>query len=259
MPTAAEIAKTFDSCFPFEEACSYDNVGLLVGKEGREVKKALIALDVTLEVIAEAKAVGADLIVSHHPVIFREIKKVTDGTYTGMLLLSLIESGVAAIALHTNFDKGEGGNNDALAKKLGAGVYERIEDGFATAFDLPKEVPFLQFVQMVQSALGDAVIRTINGGKVSRVIASCGAGIDESLILRAKEEGAVIVTADVKHNYATMAKDLGVGLVETTHYASEWGFTNTIKDFMEKNFKGVELLISKSNINPYDAVAREGV
>ena len=259
MPTAAEIAKTFDKAFPFEDACSYDNVGLLVGRSGREVKKVLIALDVTLEVIKEAKALGADLIVSHHPVIFRELKTVTDGSYTGALLLALIESGIAAIALHTNFDKGEGGNNEKLAETLGATVYEKIEEGFATLFTLPEEMPFAAFKTLVKDALGDVVLRTIEVKSVKKVIASCGAGIDENLILRAKEEGAVIVTADVKHNYATMAKDLSVGLVEATHYASEWGFTEVIADFMKENFKGVTLFISKSNINPYDVVAGEGV
>ena len=259
MLRAAEIAKTFDACFPFEEACPYDNVGLLVGRADREVKKALIALDVTMEVIKEAKDLGVDLIVSHHPVIFREVKKVTDQSYTGMILLSLIENGLAAISLHTNFDKGEEGNNDALARKLGATFYEKIEDGFATEFDLAEELPFDVFARKVKAALGDAVIRTIGGGRVKRVIASCGAGIDEGLILRAKEDGAVIVTADVKHNYAVMAKDLSVALVEATHYASEWGFTDKIKEFMTNKCKGVELFISKTNINPYDFVAREGV
>ena len=259
MPTAAEIAEIFNGAFPFEDACSYDNVGLLVGKAGKDVKKILIALDVTTEVVREAASCGADLIVSHHPVIFHELKQVTDEGYTGMLVSSLIENGIAVISLHTNFDKGVGGNNDYLALRLGAKSFERIEDGFATEFDLPEEVPFSDFAAKVKAVLGDAVLRTIAVSKVKKVIASCGAGIDEGLILRAKKDGAVIVTADVKHNYAVMAKDLSVGLVETTHYASEWGFTEAIKDFMSKNFKGTELLVSKKNINPYDVVAREGV
>ena len=253
MYTAAEIAKVFDECFPYADACSYDNVGLLVGRENAVVKKALIALDVTLEVIAEAKAEGADLIVAHHPVIFREQKRVTDATYTGKLILSLVENGIAAIALHTNFDRAEGGNNDALAPLLGAVNYEKIEDGFATEFDLPEEMTFACFAAKVKSALGDSVLRTIDCGKVRRVIASCGAGIDESLILRAKDTGAVIVTADVKHNYAVMARDLNVGLIETSHYASEWAFTREIERFMLEKFEGIELTMSKRNINPYDA------
>ena len=252
MPTAAEIAKKFDEAFPFADACSYDNVGLLVGREGKEVKRALVCLDVTSDVIREAKELNVDLIVSHHPIIFREIKKVTDGSYTGSLLLSLIESGMAVISLHTNYDRAEDGNNDALALRLGATEYEKIEDGFATEFDLPAPVSFAYFVKKVKEALSDTVIRTIDCGEVKRVIASCGAGIDENLILRAKERGAAIVTADIKHHYAQMARDLGVSVAETTHYASEWGFTREIRNFMREAFPQVELAISIRNINPYD-------
>lgn len=252
MPTAAEIAKTFDEYFPYQGACSYDNVGLLVGREDAEIKKVLVTLDVTMAVIEEAKEMGADMIVSHHPIIFREQKSVTDGAYTGMLLLSLIESGIVCIALHTNYDRAEEGNNDALARLLGAREYVKTEEGFATEFDLPEEATFAAFANMIKNTLGDTVLRTVGGGKVKKVIASCGAGISESMILRAKETGAVIVTADVKHNYAVMARDLGVRLVETTHYASEWAFTREIARFMRAKFEGVTLEISKKNINPYD-------
>jgi len=168
-------------------------------------------------------------------------------------LLALIGKGIPVISLHTNYDRGEAGNNDALALALGAKTYSKIEDGFATEFDLSEKVPFPVFAANVRSLLGDAVIRTIDCGDVSRVIASCGAGIDESLILLAKERGAVIVTADVKHNYAVMARDLSVGLVEVTHYASEWGFTREIAKFISEHFDGVECYVSNRNINPYDA------
>ena len=253
MPKAAEIARVFDESFPFADACSYDNVGLLVGREGAEITKALIALDVTKEVAEEAAALGAEIVISHHPVIFREIKRVTDGSYTGQVLLSLIEKGIGVISLHTNYDKGEEGNNDALARALGATLYEKIEDGFATEFDLAEPIAFPLFAERVREALGDRTVRTIDCGRVSRVIASCGAGIDEGLILRAKRDGAVIVTADVKHNYASMARDLSVGLVEVTHYASEWGFTREISRFMSEHFAEVECFVSRKNINPYDA------
>lgn len=250
MPKLQEIASVLDRDFPFAEACSYDNVGLLVGKKDREVKKILICLDVTHAVIEEGAALGVDLILSHHPVIFREIKKVTDESYTGSILLSLIEKDLAVISLHTNFDRAAEGNNDKLALTLGAKTYDILEDGFATFFEI-EETPFDLFKEKVQKTLGDAVVRTVGSGNVNRVIASCGAGIGEELILLAKEKSAVIVTADVKHNYATMAKDLGVRLVETTHYASEWGFTDRMKTILAERFPQTELFVSKHNINPY--------
>lgn len=254
MPKLDEIVRALEKEYPFDLACSYDNVGLLVGRKDKEIKKVLISLDVTSAVIREARAIGADLILSHHPVIFREVKRITDESYTGGLLLELIEAGIAAVAVHTNFDAAPRGNNDALALKLGAGAYERIEDGFATAFDLAKEIPLAAFAEEVKSNLGDAVVRLIGEGTVSRVIAACGAGISEELIFRAKETDAVIVTADVKHNYASMARDFGVRLVETTHYGSEWAtFTDRIVKYLTGVFEDLELVVGKENINPYDA------
>ncbi len=251
MPQLQEIVEKLNHAYPFEDACSYDNVGLLVGNRKQNIKKILIALDVTKEVIQEAKTLGVDLILSHHPVVFHELKKITDETYTGRLLLDLIQNHLASIALHTNFDKGEDGNNDQLAESLGAKKYEKIEDGFATSFEIPEEMSMEEFTSEVKKRLGDSVVRTIGSGKVKRVLASCGAGIDEELIFMAEETGAVIVTADVKHNYASMIKDLGVRLVETTHYASEWGFTEQIRKYLAKEFKSVELFISQHNSNPY--------
>jgi len=252
MPKLNEIVAALDEAYPFEGACSYDNVGLLVGHKDKEIKRVLVALDVTSAVIEEAKSQGADLILSHHPVIFHELKKITEDSYTGWLVLELIEKGLAAVALHTNFDRAEKGNNDALAALLGATEYERLEEGFASAFDLPEEVSFDDFALSVRESLGDSVIRTIGGGQVKKVITACGAGISEELIFLAKQTGAVIVTGDVKHNYATMARDLGVRLVETTHYGSEWVFTDRIVNYLTEHFATLEVFVSQKNINPYD-------
>ncbi len=251
MRKISELLQAFDEAYPPEGALGFDNVGLLVGRKEKEVSKILLCLDVTSAVIKEAKEIGAELIVSHHPVVFFETKRITDETYTGSLLIELIENKIAAIALHTNFDRAEKGNNDNLARTLGAKEYLAIEDGFATEFDLEKEMDMPAFVSFVKEALGETAIRSVGEGKVKKVIASCGAGINERLILRAKENGAVIVTADVKHNYAEMAKDLGVRLVEPTHYASEWGFAEVIKKYLAEKAADVACFISRHNTNPY--------
>ncbi len=94
-------------------------MGLLVGRPGREVQKVLVALDVTEQTAEEAAQWGAELIVSHHPVIFHPAKRVTDQDPDGRLLLRLLESGLAAVCMHTNLDAAIGGVNDALAAALG--------------------------------------------------------------------------------------------------------------------------------------------
>jgi len=249
--TIGDIVKMLNAAFPFEDALSFDNVGLLVGKKEQEVSKILVCLDVTHAVVKEAKECGVQLIVSHHPVIFREIKRVTDESYTGGILLDLIENGLSVISLHTNYDRAEDGNNVHLARALGAKEYTLTEDGFAVEFALERPLPFDEFQRIVKTALADSVVRCVGEGTVDRVITSCGAGISEGLIFRAKESGACLVTSDVKHNYASMTADLGVRLVETTHYASEWSFTKKMAEYLLGKLDKVEIILSRKNTNPY--------
>ena len=111
MAAVKDIFQFVDSIAPFETQEGFDNAGFLVGRGGREVRKVLVALDITLEVADEAVSQGAELILAHHPVIFQPVQSVTDGTVTGRVLLELLEHGVAAICAHTNLDAAHGGVN----------------------------------------------------------------------------------------------------------------------------------------------------
>ena len=254
MRLVAEILEKLNEYFPFDTALSYDNVGLLVGKPDQEVTKVMVALDASASAALDAQQEGAQLLITHHPVIFREIKKVTSESYTGCNVILLVEGGISNIALHTNYDRAQGGNNESFAKRLGATKFTLLEDGFATEFDLEEEMDFDDFVELVQEVTEDPVIRTIRGSeyRVKKVIAACGAGIGEELIFHALKVGAVIVTADVKHNYATMIHDLGVSLVEPTHYGSEKCFVEDMCAFMEEHFPDLEVVACSANNNPYD-------
>ena len=101
MAAVTEIFEAMDRWAPFETQMDFDNAGFLVGRGGREVRKILVALDITEEVAEEAERWGAQLIVAHHPVIFHPARQITDGTSTGRVLLRLIEGGVAAVCAHT--------------------------------------------------------------------------------------------------------------------------------------------------------------
>ena len=104
MPNVMEIYRYLDTMAPFALQMDFDNAGFLVGHGDREVQKVLVSLDITEEVVAEAVEQGAQLIVSHHPVIFHPARSLTDGDPTGRVLLALIEGGLAAICAHTNLD-----------------------------------------------------------------------------------------------------------------------------------------------------------
>lgn len=129
MTTVGEVYSFLQEKAPFELQEGFDNAGFLVGREGAQVSKILVALDITEQVAEEAAEQGAQLIVSHHPVIFGGVQSLTDQTITGRVLLALAESEIAAICAHTNLDAVEGGVNDALALRLGLTNISQLKQG----------------------------------------------------------------------------------------------------------------------------------
>ena len=130
MASVIEVYRYLDSKAPFSMQMSFDNAGFLVGRGKTEVRRLLVALDITEEVAAEAAEQGCQMIVSHHPVIFHPARSITDADPTGRCLLALTENRLAAICAPTNLDAVDGGVNDALAKKLElTGVEQLHPDG----------------------------------------------------------------------------------------------------------------------------------
>ena len=119
MTTVADILKFVESLAPRALKMDWDNVGLLCGSRTAPVTKVLVALDPFEHICAEAAQWGAEVIVTHHPIIFRPVPNVTDETSVGRGLMMLIRNGISAINAHTNLDQAPGGVNDELAKKLG--------------------------------------------------------------------------------------------------------------------------------------------
>ena len=113
-----EVYRALDGWAPFETQMDFDNAGFLVGRGERPVSRVLVALDITEQVVEESGLWGAQLVVSHHPVIFHPVKTITDASPLGRTLLRLAELGIAAICAHTNLDAAQGGVNDVLAHRL---------------------------------------------------------------------------------------------------------------------------------------------
>ena len=230
MSTIGDIYNALFTFAPASMKMSWDNVGLLCGHMDREVRKVLVALDCSTAVIEEAKVWGAQLIVTHHPLIFGEIKAVNDQTPLGRSLLTLIESGIAAINLHTNLDVAPGGVNDILAARLGLSDvtvldpmgqnaegrdYGLIHTGYVNQTELPA------FASFVKSALHCPGLRYACGGKPVHHVAvgggSCGSEIGEVLASGCD----TFVTADLKYHQLQQAADLGLNLIDAGHFETE--------------------------------------
>ncbi len=204
---------------PFETQVAYDNSGLLVGHPENEVHGIHVALDVTDAVIDEALRQGADLIVTHHPMMFSPIKRLVETDHQAHLLCRLIRAGISLISAHTNLDQAVSGINDVLAEQVG--LVDVTGEGFVRVGTLPEEMSASAFADQVSSALGDVVRVMGNGNAPVRKVGMCsGSGSDEWA--QAAEMGAdAFLTGEVKHHIALEAAAKGVVLLEAGHHATE--------------------------------------
>ncbi len=255
MATVREVYQYLDSLAPFSLQMSFDNSGLLVGRSEHPVTKILLALDITEEVVAEAAARGAELIVSHHPVLFHPAKNLTDGSPTGRRLLALIENGIAAVCAHTNLDVAAGGVNDVLAHKLGLTGIEMIHPEGLTPDGTPyglgrmgyvaEEQAPAQFAVFVKAALGSAGVRCADAGRPVRKVAVVGgAGVD--MAEHALAQGCdTLVTSDVRYHEFLDVRDQGLNLMDAGHFPTENLVCSVLADWLRKGFPETEVWISE--------------
>ncbi len=210
--TNREVQDYLDGVMPFASAEDWDNVGLLVGSPDTAVCGILVTLDVTPAAIAAAERVGANLIVSHHPVIFSPLKRLAAED----IVYRLAAAGIAVISVHTNLDKDS--VNDVLAARLGLCDVTPTADGICRVGHLPQPLPAADFAAQVGAALATAV-RTNGGGEVATVALCGGSGGDFLPGLVGTADA--FVTGEVKHHEWLEANAHGLTVVEAGHYATE--------------------------------------
>ncbi len=248
MTTVREILNSLYTAAPPELKEPWDNVGLLCGNGDLEVRGVLIALDVTMPVLQEAKSLGCNLVVTHHPIIFGEIASVTDCEPTGKLLLYAIENGIACVNLHTNLDKAEGGVNDILAQKLHLQGVEKLGDYLRGG--TVKEATLKAYAQTVKDTLGCSGVRYADGGKpVHRVAVGGGACADE-IALAASAGCDTLVTADIKYHQFLQASLWGVNLIDAGHFQTENPVTEHLKSRIVSEFPDIPCEISRVHDDP---------
>lgn len=214
-----DVYRIIDRFAPFETAVPGDNVGLLMGEMNRPVSNILTALDVTPAVVEEAKRLGAQLVVTHHPLMFSPIQRLDEAEPEAALLCEMVRCGLSMIAAHTNLDLAVGGVNDALAEQLGWPVAS--VDGFLRigAWDSPQMLEDLR--RSVSESLGAQVIRYGSPTERASRFAICS-GSGGSEIAHASEFGAqVLLTGEIKHNQALEAMARGMTVLAAGHQATE--------------------------------------
>ena len=248
MPTVEEIFRFLAQRAPVERKLDFDNVGLLVGRGDREVRRVLAALDITDEVIEEALSQGAELIVSHHPLFF-ELRAVTDGSWTGARALTLAENRIAAICMHTNLDAARGGVNDALLAALGGHYTGELdpETEIGRVGELDAPMPMNEFLARVKTALAGNGLRYHDAGRPVRRLAVCGGSGGGEIGLAHAAGCDTYVTADIKYDQFLEAKHLGLNLIDGDHFCTENVVVPVLRDWLGEAFPSLSVSISRTH------------
>ena len=256
MAAVKDVFQALDRLAPFGTQLDFDNAGFLAGRSEREVRKILVALDITQAVAEEAGRWGADLIVSHHPVIFHPVKAVTDRDETGRVLLALIENRISAICAHTNLDAAQGGVNDRLAAALELASPVPFEGEHIGRMGQAhrRGLPVREYAAFVKDRLNAAGVRFVDGGRPVEQVA-VGGGSCGSMLHEAVESGCdTFVTADIKYDVFLEAKALGLNLLDAGHYATEQVVCPALVDFLQKEFPAVQVRLSEVHREAYESV-----
>lgn len=251
MTTVQEVFEFINGFAPFAEALDFDNPGLLAGDGAQEVETALLALDITAAVVEEAARKGAQLIVSHHPVIFAPLRKLKKNSVPWLLA----QHDLSAICAHTNLDMAsDSGVNVALSQALGMvhcrGICPHGSGFEAMVGELPEAMKPDAFARHVKEALHCGGIRFVPGNRKVKTVGVCsGAGAD--YLEPALAEGAdAFVTGEVKHHQFLLARELGATLIEGGHFHTETVVLPLFAQKLVEEFPKVHWLIAEANTAP---------
>ncbi|MFI3305268.1 MAG: Nif3-like dinuclear metal center hexameric protein [Rikenellaceae bacterium] len=247
----ADVAAMIETVAPLSLQASYDNSGLIVGHMSDEVRGIMIAVDLTEEVIDEAVEKGANMIITHHPIIFSPLKRLTSANCVERTVEMAIKMGVVVYAAHTNLDSAVNGMSWRLGEMLGLSNMRSLDDaGFGVVGELSEEVATAQFLDFVASRLSLKMMRhsDIVSDRVQRVAICTGSG--GSLLSSAIGSGAdVYVTADLRYNdFFGAQKELT--LLDVGHYESEYCVIEIIFDILSKKMINFALHKSLHGENP---------
>ena len=256
MPRVKDVVSYFTQLIPPEMKTDSDNVGLLVGLNGADVKKALIALDITEDVIDEAIRVNAQMIFSHHPIFF-DLKQINDDSLVGRKIIKMLANGISGFCQHTNLDCVSGGVNDTLADKLGVIIEGYLEGphytlngkeyGMGRFGRLSSPVDFEDYLCDLKFTLNSAGLRYHNAGRQVSKVALCGGSggeyIDKAIALGCD----TLVTSDIKYHQFLAAKEMGLNLIDADHFCTENVVVPVLAKMLKNAFPEIEVAIAKSS------------
>ena len=245
-----ELIEKLEDLAPLRYACEWDNPGFLAGRGEKEIKKALVALDATDEVVSQAVEEEADLLLTHHPLVFKPLKRVNDEDFIGRRMIRLIQADICYVAMHTNFDIAPGCMADLAAKRLGleaqgplevAGECEGVPVGIGKVGLLRQAMTVEKLAELVKERFGLPFVAVYGmeqvTGLVRKVALSPGAG--GGMVRHGIACGAqALITGDVGHHGGIDAAANGMAVIDAGHYGLEHIFIPFMKGYLEKVLGG---------------------
>ncbi len=251
--TVGEVYDYLNTYAPFRLQDSFDNSGLLVGSRDKSVYRIAVCLDITNEVVDECEHVGAQLIISHHPVIFGGIKRIDINNP----VYRLIKADIAAICAHTNVDMVRGGISDIMYSLMGFGdpknapvldvIHQDKNIGYGRIAYLDFEISADGLAEKAKTVFSAQGVKYVDGGKsIKSVAVSSGAGNDE--VYNCIKMGIdAIITGDVKHHGFVDARNAGVTVIDAGHYATENIIVGVLKQKLAAHFPEADIFEPESN------------
>ena len=249
--TVYDFYLLMDQIAPFDTQAEFDNSGLLVGSPSAEVSAVLLALDVTEAVIDEAVALGAQLIITHHPLMFSARRQMTDEDYEGRLIRRLVREDISLIAAHTNLDQAPCGINDTLAELCG--LTEITGEGFFRSGLLPEAMTAAACAEELGRRLGTVVRLMGPEDAVIRRIGLCSGGGSDEWHTAAAAGCDAFISGEIKHHIALALADAGLIGFECGHYATEEPGVRALAAALQKQINQVEckMRIYVSDVSAY--------
>ena len=263
MAKVINIAKEIEKFAPEFLMEDYDNVGLMVGDENKEVKKVLLALDCTNEVIKEATSLKCDLMITHHPLLFKRPKNIIKGDLIGDKVIALVKKDIALYSCHTNLDSAKNGINETIVNMLGfkssqiiePNEYGKYKDGgLGRLVRLEKEILLCDIIKIVKENLNIENMRIVRGSENVKVLAIIN-GSGQDLFYKAKSLGVdCIITGDTTYHFASDFKEMEISIIDAGHFSTEYLVFLKTLEFLKEKFKDVEFIASQKCKDPYDFV-----
>ena len=240
-----DIMKVIEATYPKHAALEWDNVGLLVGRTEKEVKKIYVALDATDEVIEQAVAANADMLITHHPLLFSPLKKITDEHFVGGRVVKLLQHDISYYAMHTNYDVC--GMADISAAILGLDGAETLEvtdkesmEGIGKVGDFSGQMSLQSCGEFIKEKFQLDSVKVFGdlSSTVQRVAICPGSG--KGMTELALEKNAdVLVTGDIGHHEGIDAVAQGLAIIDAGHYGLEHIFIEDMANYLRKNIEGI--------------------